>query len=174
MLLSLGAEIVMRGPRGERRLPLDQFFVDMLETAVEPDEVVVAVRLPPISDATSTSYVKFLPNSKSDYATISVAVALQMDTDERCQDVRISLAGAGPTPLRASSVEALLRSQVLTPDVISEAAAHVTDDIDPLDDVRGSAGYKRDMAAVWVERALRDLAARGSRSETEVDWIGAG
>jgi carbon-monoxide dehydrogenase medium subunit len=164
MLMALGAEVVMRGPRGERRLSLDAFFIDMLETALEPDEIVVAIRLPPISRATSASYMKFLPNSKSDYATVSVGVALEVDADQRCVDVRIALAGAGPTPLRARSVEAALSGQVLTPALISEAADRVVEDIDPLDDMRGSAGYKREMASVWVERALRGLAAGGSRS----------
>ena len=157
ILLALDASVVLTGPAGSRTLALDGFFIDFFETAIEADEVLTAVRLPPIPDGSATTYVKFLPNTRDDYATVAVAARLKRDDRGRCEDVRIALGGVGPTPVRALAVEAALRDQAATNEAIADAAALVDRDIDPLDDTRGSADYKRRMARVWVRRALAAL-----------------
>jgi carbon-monoxide dehydrogenase medium subunit len=77
------------------------------------------------------------------------------------REVRIGLGALGTTPLRARAVEGALRGQKITPELIADAAALVRDEVDPLDDVRGSASYKREMARVWTRRTLEGL-ARGA------------
>ena len=72
-------------------------------------------------------------------------------------EIRVALGAAATTPVRARRVEDALRGQRLTPDLIKEAAAIVRDEVDPLDDLRGSAAYKREMARVWTQRALQEL-----------------
>jgi aerobic carbon-monoxide dehydrogenase medium subunit len=157
MLLALGASVVAHGPRGERVIPLDELFVDYFETALARDEVLVAIRCPPLPEGTRATYVKFLPRTQDDYATVAVGATLRLDAEGRCADVRIGLGSLGSVPLRARQVEAALRGQRLTPEVIAEASALVRDEVDPLDDVRGSVRYKREMARVWVGRALTGL-----------------
>lgn len=157
MLLALDAEVTIAGKDGERTVPLDGFFEDYFQTAVREGEVLTRVRIPALPTGSRTRYVKFLPRTADDYATVAVAVRLQLGADSRCDDIRIALGAAAPIPMRAKRTEDALRGQRLTPSVIDEAAALVRDEVDPLSDVRGSAAYKREMARVWTGRAIRSL-----------------
>jgi len=157
MLIALDAQVVLQSELGERSLPLEDFFLGYLTTALEPGEVVTAVRLPPLPTGTRAVYHKFLPRTQDDYATVSVAASMSLDSDGRCADVRVALGGAANVPLRARNVEDALRGEVPTEQRIADAAALVLEIVDPPDDVRGSASYKRQMARVWTERALRSL-----------------
>ena len=157
MLIALGGQAAVASRDGQRRVPLDEFFVDYLETALQPGEVLVSVELPPLSPGTRVTYKKFLPRTRDDYATVSVAAALRLGADTTCEEVRLALGAAATTPVRARKTEAALRGQRLTPDVVEEAASLVRDEVDPLDDLRGSAAYKREMARVWTRRALQEL-----------------
>ncbi len=164
MLLALGAEVAISGPEGDRTVPLDEFFVDYFETALREGEIVTAVRLPALVAGTRATYVKFLPRTEDDYATVSVAAALRVAPDGTCADVRVALGAAANVPLRARTVEQALLGEVPTRERIRQAAALVEDEVDPIDDVRGSAGYKRRMARVWTERALLHLANGEARA----------
>ncbi|MPZ14617.1 MAG: xanthine dehydrogenase family protein subunit M [Chloroflexi bacterium] len=157
MLLALNAEAVIAGSGGERIVPLTGFFRDYFETSVEEGELLLAVRLPPLPQGMRATYIKFLPRTEDDYPTIAVAAALRLGSDQVCEDIRVGLGAAAPVPLRARGVEDALRGQRLTASLIEQAAELVRDEVDPLDDVRGSARYKREMARVWTGRALRSL-----------------
>jgi aerobic carbon-monoxide dehydrogenase medium subunit len=157
MLIVLGGQAVVASRDGQRRVPLDEFFVDYFETALQPGEVLVSVELPPLPAGTRVTYKKFLPRTQDDYATVSVAAALRVGADFACEEVRVALGAAATTPVRARNVETALRGQRLTPAAIEDAAALVRDEVDPLDDLRGSAAYKREMARVWTKRALQEL-----------------
>ena len=143
--------------QGERRIPLDEFFVDYFETAMQPGEVLLSIELPPLPAGTRVTYKKFLPRTQDDYATISVAAALRLGADNACEDVRVALGAAGTTPIHARRVEDALRGQRLDAQKIKDAAALVREEVDPLDDLRGSAAYKREMARVWTQRAIQEL-----------------
>jgi aerobic carbon-monoxide dehydrogenase medium subunit len=157
MLIALDAQVVLKSRKGERSLPLDEFFVDYLTTTLQPGELVSAVRLPPLAAGTRATYKKFLPRTQDDYATISVAATLRLDADERCQEVRIALGGAAGVPVHARAVEDALRGEIVTDTRIADAAALIPELVDPPTDARGSATYKRRMARVWTERVLRQL-----------------
>jgi carbon-monoxide dehydrogenase medium subunit len=157
MLLALNAEIVVASDGKTRTVPATEFFKDFFEVAIEEGEIVTAIRIPPQPSGAKGTYVKFLPQSKDDYATVSVAAVLKLAGDGTCEDVRIGLGALGPTPLRAPKTEAALKGQKLTDKLVADAAALVRDEVDPLDDIRGSAKYKREMARVWTERALKSL-----------------
>ncbi len=162
MLIALSGEAVIASRAGERRVPLDEFFVDYFETALQPGEVLVSIDLPPLPAGTGVTYKKFLPRTQDDYATVAVAAALRVGADHICEDVRVALGAAATTPIHARNVENALRGQRLDAQTIKDAAALVRDEVDPLDDLRGSAGYKREMARVWTQRALQELLdARG-------------
>jgi aerobic carbon-monoxide dehydrogenase medium subunit len=157
MLIVLGGQAVLASRAGQRRVPLEEFFVEYFETALQAGEVLVSVELPPLPAGTRVTYKKFLPRTQDDYATVSVAASLRVGQDAMCEDVRVALGAAATTPVRARNVEAALRGQHLTLHAIEDAAALVRDEVDPLDDLRGSAAYKREMARVWTKRALQEL-----------------
>ena len=155
VLLALEGAVLAASPRGRRRIPLSELFLGFFQTSLAPDEVITAVVLPPPADRASAAYLKFLPRTHDDYATVSVAVWLQRDLQGRCERARIALGAAGPVPLRARRAEGLLRGARLDAEAVAAAAAAVRDEVEPLDDARGSAAYKREMARVWTGRALR-------------------
>jgi len=157
MLIALGAEVVATSAAGERTIPVDELFVDVFTTSLRADEILTAVRCPALAPGTRATYLKFLPRTADDYATVSVAATLRLDADGRCADVRVALGGAAGTPVHARAVEDALRGESPTDQRIADAAALVLDLVDPPDDARGSAAYKRRMARVWTERALRGL-----------------
>ena len=160
-LIALGASVELAGRGGERAVPVEEFFTDYYETALQPGEVVRAIRVPGLPPRSGAAHAKFLPRTADDYATVAVAAVVTLDeAGERCQDVRIGLGSVGPTPLRARGVEDALRGQIPTEAAIREAAAGVTSEVDPISDIRGSAEYKRDMAEVWVRRSLQQAFAQ--------------
>ena len=157
MLMALGAEVVATSTQGDRVIAVDDLFVDVFTTSLRGGEIITSVRFPALAPGTRATYLKFLPQTADDYATVSVAAALRLANDGTVADVRVALGAAGPTPRRARSVEDALRGSRPGATRIADAAAHVDADIEPFDDVRGSAGYKREMARVWTERALVSL-----------------
>ena len=157
MLMALDADVTLSSRNGQRRIPLDEFFVGYLTTVMRPGEVLTAIHLPPLPSGTRAAYTKFLPRTHDDYATVSVAATMRLDSNGQCEDVRVALGGVAATPLRARSVEDALRGESPTDARIADAAIRVLDILDPPDDARGSSTYKRRMAHVWTERALKHL-----------------
>ncbi len=160
ILSALGAEALVASHAGERAVPLGELFVDYFTTSLVRGEIITALRLPALPVTTRATYLKFLPRTADDYATVSVAATANVRADGMWADVSVVLGAVGPTPLRARAVAAALRGRRPTPKDVAAAAALVRDVADPLDDGRGSAAYKREMARVWTERAL--LALRGA------------
>ena len=160
MLLALGAEVMATSAAGDRTITLDDLFVDVFTTSLRQDEILTSVRVPALAPGTRATYVKFLPQTADDYATVSVAATLRLAADGTVADARVALGACGPTPVRARAVEAALIGARPDTRRIADAAARVDADIAPFDDVRGSAAYKREMARVWTERALTSLVER--------------
>jgi len=157
-LLALDGVTVVRSKAGSRRISLDALFVDVFETSLEPDELLLRVELPALPPGARATYQKFLPGTLDDYATVSVAAVVASGPDGICTHARIALGAAGPIPLRARDAERSLMGRRLDDAAIRDAAALAAAATDPIADLRGSADYKRAMAAVWTERALRAVA----------------
>jgi len=156
--MALDAEVTLRSSRGERTLSVEDFFVDYYETALEPDEILTSVHVPAPAGA-AWSHIKFTPRSEEDFATVGVAVTLTGD-GSRCDDVRIALNSVGPTIFRAHAAEDILRGRDITPERVEEAGAAAAEASDPIEDVRGTPDYKRDLVAVFVRRAVEQAAAK--------------
>jgi carbon-monoxide dehydrogenase medium subunit len=170
-LIALGASVELTSAAGTRTVALEDFFTDYYETVIGQAEVLTAIHVPgdpfgrnvngaadEASPAPVSVYRKFLPRTADDYATVAVAATVRLDgAGQRCVDVRVALGAVGSTPIRARQVENLLRGQAFDQGAIRAAAAAVQHEVDPVTDVRGSADYKRDMAEVWVRRALMSL-----------------
>jgi carbon-monoxide dehydrogenase medium subunit len=145
VLVALDAELVARGPDGERTIPAADFFRGVFETALGPRDVLTEIRVP----AATGTYLKFNRRAQ-DWATVGVAVARTNG------DVRVALTSMGPTPLRASAVEQALASGT-APEEAAELAAEGTD---PPSDTSGSADFRRHLARVLVKRALEETLTR--------------
>ena len=156
--IALDAEVTLRSSRGERTLTVEDFFVDYYETALEPDEILTSIRVPPPAGP-AWSHIKFTPRSEEDFATVGVAVTMTGE-GSRCDDVRIGLNSVGPTIFRAQAAEDVLRGREITPALVEEAGAAAADASDPIEDVRGSSDYKRELAAVFVRRAVEQAVAK--------------
>ena len=157
-LLALDASAIAMSKGRARTIPLEALFVDVFETSLEPGELLMRVEVPPLPAGARATYKKFLPTTLDDYATVSVAAVVATASDGTCTHARIALGGAGPVPFRAHDAERALVGRRVDPVAIREAAGLAAAAADPIDDLRGSAEYKRAMAAVWTERALREVA----------------
>lgn len=163
-LIALGAQAVISSSTGERLLPVEDLFIDYFETDLRPGEIMTEVIIPPLPSGTGGVYLKFLPKTVDDYATVSVAALVTKGEGNTCQDVRIVLGAVGVTPVRATDAEAVLRGKTLDEKNIQACGEAVRDAVDPLDDFRGSASYKRDMAEVFTRRAVQQAAAASRQS----------
>lgn len=150
--MALDAEVTLRSSRGERKLSVEDFFVDYYETALEPGEILTEVRVPPPHPGLGWSHIKFTPRSEEDFATVGVAFTLA-GKGTHCEDVRIALNSVGPKIFRAHRAEEILRGNEVTPELLVKAGETAAAESDPIEDVRGSSEYKRDLVAVFVRRA---------------------
>lgn len=158
-MLALRAEVVAVGPRGERTIPIDRFFVGLFQTALEPDELLVEIRIPAPPPRSGGAYAK-LERKVGDFATAAAAAQVSLSPSGAIEQAGIALTNAGPTPLRASAAEAYLRGKAPEPAVLAEAARLAAETARPEADRRGSVEYKREMARVMARRALAAAVAR--------------
>jgi carbon-monoxide dehydrogenase medium subunit len=167
-LMALDASVEIRRAGARRELPLAEFFRDYYEPALEPGELVTAVTVPLLPAGSGASFVKFLPRTADDYATVAVAVTVTLESDgERCREARIALGSVATTPLRGRAAEALLGGARLGESLVQAVGDAAKGEVDPLDDHRGSAAYKREMTAVMVGRALTQAWAEAQRAVRE-------
>ncbi len=154
-LLAYDAECRIVGPAGERLLPLEQFFLGPGHTALQPAELLVALRLPPPLPRTGALYVKHSPRSTMDIATVGVASVVSLAAQhDVCQEVKITLGAVAPTVVRAAAAEAVLRGQPVDAERIRQAAHAAVQAARPLDDIRGSAAHRRTVVIPLVQRTL--------------------
>lgn len=158
-VLALGGSVVARGPQGERTLPLTEFFVDFLTTALAPDEVLTEVRLPSLPDDHGWSYQK-LANQASGYAIVGVAAIVLLEEDGTVGDIRIGVTGTAAVPWRADNVAEALIGRTLDGERVAAAVRLVDDGIEPLDDLHGSAAYRRRVTRGLTQRAILEAASR--------------
>jgi carbon-monoxide dehydrogenase medium subunit len=147
--VAMDATFVIAGSSGQRTVGADEFFVDYLQTAVGPDEVLVEVRLPKLTDW-GYRYEKFHRVAQS-WAIVGVAAVVQRSNGSIGQ-ARIGLTNMGPTPLRASATEQALAGADLS--AIAEAASHAADGTSPSSDLNGAADYRQHLARVLTRRAV--------------------
>jgi aerobic carbon-monoxide dehydrogenase medium subunit len=155
-LLALDARVVLRSLRGERELAMADFLVDYYATALEPDELLLEVIVPPLAHGTECRYQRFLKTAAEHRPLVNVAVSARRSAG-RCESIRIAVGACTPAPVRVNRAEACLTGRQVNADAVLAAAAVVAEDIDALDDSRGSADYRRQMAAVTTRRVLCDL-----------------
>jgi aerobic carbon-monoxide dehydrogenase medium subunit len=153
-LIALDAEVTLSSSKGQRRLPLDEFFIDYYQTALEPGELLTEIHVPP-PQRPGWCHIKFTPRSIEDFATIGVAITLQV-RNGTCEDVRLGLNSVASTIVRAKKAEAVLRGKSIDDTTVQKMGEVAATECDPMDDNRGSAEYKREMVKVLVRRAAAE------------------
>jgi len=154
-LIALGASVKAVSTDGSRTIPLEEFFTDYYETVLKPEEIITELYVPRLPANSGAAFLKFLPRTADDYATVSAAAFVTLDKSKKnFADVRIALGSVGTTPIRARGAEAVLRGQPVKAEALAEAGEKAKQAVDPISDFRGSAAYKKEMAGVFVRRAL--------------------
>ena len=159
--VALGAEVVVRGPNGEKTIAIEDLAVGPFETAIEPDEILTEARVPRAPHG--SSYFK-VERRAGDYASAALGVALWMN-EEEIEDARIGMCGVGSTTLRAREAEEVLRGQKPDEELYKRAAERAAQECDPPDDARGTPEYKRDLVRVLVVRAMEQAVSRARGTE---------
>ncbi len=157
-LVAADARLLLIGANGRRTVPADEFFLDWYETALEPGELIEATILPPAPSGSVGSYTK-LARVAGDFAIASVALVFGMEGDT-CSHLAVAVGACGPAPVRRRDVEAELLGGGLGDSEIRRLADALTDGLDPVDDVRASADYRRRVAPRLVRQAIGEAKQR--------------
>lgn len=158
-ILALDAEIVARSSKGTRTIKANDFFLDLMTSAIESDEIVTEVRIAKPAQPASSVYLK-VPQSASGFAIVGVAAQLKM-TGGKCEDISIGITGLAPKAFRAKSVEDALRGVALDESAVKTASASADAEADDaMEDIHASGDYRRHLARVYVKRAVQAAAAR--------------
>jgi carbon-monoxide dehydrogenase medium subunit len=152
-MLALGATVVATGPKGQREIPITDFFLSLFTTALEPEEILTEIKIPLPPPKSGGSYLK-LERKVGDFATAGVAVQITLDGAGNCAEAGVGLTNVGMTPIKATKTEAFLAGKTLDEATIKQAAEMAASESQPMDDIRGSADYKRDLVRVLTARAL--------------------
>jgi carbon-monoxide dehydrogenase medium subunit len=158
VMLALGGSVVLRGPNGEREVPVREFLVDTFTTSIAPDEIVTEVRVPTPAERSGGAYLK-MERKVGDFATVAAAVHLDL-SNGTIGRAGIALTAVGPMNVHATEAEESLAGAEPTAEAFAEAARLAAGASSPTTDVRGSADYKRHVAEVFVRRGLEQALAR--------------
>jgi carbon-monoxide dehydrogenase medium subunit len=151
--MALDLQLKAVGPRGERTIRAREFFVDILTTALQPDEILTEIRVLAFAPRTGSAYEKF-PNPASRYAIVGAAAVVTLDGNGVCQNASVGLNGITGKPVAAVGVEQALVGKRLNDQAIQEAAAKAAEGLEPLGDIFASATYRAHLARVYTRRAL--------------------
>ncbi|MBI2917145.1 MAG: xanthine dehydrogenase family protein subunit M [Chloroflexi bacterium] len=162
-LLAYGAQARIVGPKGERTVPLDQFFLGPGQTCLLQGDLLAEVLVPESAPKTAGVYIKLSPRAAMDCAVVGVAAVVTLE-DGKCKDCRIALGAVAPTPLRPRSAEDLLRGKPLDPGLRERAGQAAMEEAKPITDVRGSAEYRKEMVKVLTRRAVQQAFQRAMAS----------
>ena len=153
-MLALRAQVVVVGPKGERVIPIEKFFLGLFTTALQPDEILTEIRVPVPAARTAGAYVK-LERKVGDYATAAAAVQLTLAANGTIEQIGMGLTNLGPVPIKAEAAEKSLLGKKPDAAAIAEASRLAAAATSPNADRRGSVEYKRNMARVLTGRALK-------------------
>jgi carbon-monoxide dehydrogenase medium subunit len=154
-LIALGAMIKLNSLKGNRIMPLEEFYTGLFETALNKGELVVEVQVPPVRPRTATAYRKF-NLIENDQGIVGVAAMIEVDSKGTCKDMRIVLSNAGVTPIRAKGAEKVLIGKKLNDALLAEAAEAAAADADPVSDIHASEEFRRHLIKVLTRRMVKE------------------
>ena len=152
-MLAYNARVIARGPSGSRTIAIDDLFVGLFETSLQPGEILTEIRIPKPAAHTGGAYLK-IERKVGDYAVAAIAVQLEL-AGAAVKSIRIGLTNVSSVPMRARNAEAVLAGKHPTDDVLEAAGKAAAAECDPSADLRGQIDYKRDLVRVLTKRAVR-------------------
>jgi xanthine dehydrogenase small subunit len=155
ILLALDAMLVCGSARGEREVPATAFWPGYRRTALAADELLLRIRFPLVAGR-ETRFRKVGTRRAQSISKVVMALAFRTVADGRWADVRLALGSVAPTPIRASATEACLQGRQPTPETADVAAETLAGELEPIDDVRSTAEYRRVVAARVLHRLIRE------------------
>lgn len=161
-MIALGAQLVALGPGGERLIDIDSFFVDLYQTSLAPDELITEIRVPTDGPGIGGAYEKF-ERQVGDFPIVAVAARVRIE-DGLIREARIGLTNVGAVAVRARASEAALIDRPADAATVDEAAAVVTTDVEPWNELRGSGNFKRAALPTIAGRAMARAIARAMAS----------
>ena len=161
-MVALGAQVIATGPKGERVIPIEDFFVSLFATALQHEEILTEIRIPVPAARSGGAYFK-LERKVGDFATAAVAAQLTLDEKGVCQSVGIGLTNVGPTPVKARKAEEFLRGKKPDESNIAQAAQLAADESTPSPDLRGPVDYKKGLVKELTKRALTRALERAGK-----------
>jgi len=164
-LMGLGAEVVLVSRRGKRKLPLTKFFLGPGRTALKPDELLFEVLVRPAGKGEGSAYAKVGRRQALTLAVLNAAARVKVDARGKCVAAIIAIGAAAPTPVHAVKAEAALVGQLFTEESIEKAADLAVAETRPIDDVHGTAWYRRKLTRVLVARCLRKAGGLPEKAE---------
>jgi aerobic carbon-monoxide dehydrogenase medium subunit len=162
-LIALGARARIAGPGGEREVPVEQFVVSPGRTVLQPGEILVEILIPPQPPHSADAYLRMIPRNEMDIAIVGAGAAVTLDGD-LITAARIGLGAVAPTPLLAAKAAAALIGKKLGDATLDEAARIASETCKPIDDMRGTAEYRRHVAGVLVRRAVTIAVERARKN----------
>jgi carbon-monoxide dehydrogenase medium subunit len=156
VLTALDASVTVAGPRGVRNVPISSFFLGFYATALEPDELIMDVTIPPLTPNSRMTYRKYTTRSSEDRPAVGVAVVATVE-DGVCNDLRIAVGAATATPQRLPDVEEMASDQMLDEALMDSIGEEYAKRLDALDDLRASSWYRSQMIRIQVRRALEKV-----------------
>jgi carbon-monoxide dehydrogenase medium subunit len=160
-IIALGAQMVAIGKNGDRVITADEFFVDLLTTALKAGEILREIRIAKPAGRFGHSYQK-VRHPASGFAVVGVAVALRLGSDSTCESAGIGITGVASRAYRPESVERALQGKRLTDETIEEAASHAANGVDVNSDLYATEDYRRHLAKVYTRRAIQAAVARAA------------
>jgi CO/xanthine dehydrogenase FAD-binding subunit len=167
--VALNARFRVRNRTGERWIPADEFFIGFFTTALEPDELLVEVALPPMPARSGWSFQE-IARRHGDYALVGVATLVTLDRQDKCQGARMVFLSVGDGPVEARQAAEVLVGQTPTPEAIRAAAETAARaDVDPSSDIHASSDYRRHLVDVLARRSLEQAfeRAKGDANQTK-------
>jgi len=161
-LLALEAEAVVAGPSGRRNIPVRDLFAGPGQTTLAPGELLAELHIATPAPGTGSVYRRHTSRKQMDIAVVGVAAVLTLAYGDRIQAARIALGAVAPTPIRAPRAEAALAGQPAGDEAFARAAEIAAGECSPIDDLRGSAEFRRHLVRVMTGRMLREAAARAA------------
>ena len=160
--VALGARFRLQKAGGDRWVDASSFFGGLFTTALEPDEILTEVAIPPLPARTGWAFIE-IARRLGDYAQVGIAALVTLDEAKRCREARLVYLSVGDRPLEAREAARLLVGQEISPELIAAVADKASrDEMDPAGDVHATAEFKRHLARVLTGRALRRAAERAS------------
>jgi len=161
-MIALRASVAVEGPNGRREIGIDDFFPDFFTTALEDNEILTEIRIPASQPGSGGAYQK-IERKVGDYAAAAVACQLSLEADGKIQQIGIGLTNVGPVPIRSVGAEGNLRGKTPDDSLIQESGRLAAEECNPVDDLRGSADYKRDLVNELTQRAIKISIERAER-----------